>query len=231
MGRHTSNTALCELYAELVIQVYKDAQKRIAEPAVLDLGAGEGSATLPFLELGARVTAVDISSSQLESLRTKCARFGDRLQVRCADVNEAIKTECEKYDVVVANSFLHHVPDYLGLIAETLALLNPGGQFFSFQDPLRTTHWEPSRPGTTTSPIFLGEFLREMLSEVCGVVGGGAVASIWKIPFPITRNTTSCAMVSIKTPFVRSFKAINSTAGLFDTIALKMLFFRRSVQV
>lgn len=61
----------------------------------------------------------------------------DRLQVKCGDINEMLKTEGNKYDIIVANSFLHHIPDYLGVIRDSIDLLTPFGEFFSFQDPLR----------------------------------------------------------------------------------------------
>ena len=32
---------------------------------------------------------------------------------------------------------LHHIPDYLAVIHDAVRLLNPHGQFLSFQDPLR----------------------------------------------------------------------------------------------
>ena len=49
----------------------------------------------------------------------------------------ALHDEKESYDIVVANSLLHHIPDYSSLIRAALGRLNPKGQFFSFQDPLR----------------------------------------------------------------------------------------------
>lgn len=135
---HIKHASLRTSYATLVSQVYDYAARHTDAPRVLDLGAGEGSATLPFLELGARVTAVDISGSQLDALRSKCDRFAERLELRCEDVGETLKVaEEQRYDVVVANSFLHHIPDYLGMIREAIPLLTSHGQFFSFQDPLR----------------------------------------------------------------------------------------------
>jgi len=134
---HIKHASLRALYAKLVVQVYDYAKEHTAVPSVLDLGAGEGSATLPFLELGAMVTAVDISSSQLNVLQSRCERFGDRLEVRCEDIADTLKDKHTKYDIVVANSFLHHIPDYVGMITEAISLIAPGGQFFSFQDPLR----------------------------------------------------------------------------------------------
>ncbi|HMO83469.1 MAG TPA: class I SAM-dependent methyltransferase [Lacipirellulaceae bacterium] len=134
---HIKHGALRHLYGQLVIEVF-DASRRFAPtPKVLDLGAGEGSVTLPFLELGARVVAVDISSRQLDVLKSKCARFGDLLETRCEDIEETLSREGEKYDIIAANSFLHHVPDYLTLIDQSTQALTPSGQFFSFQDPLR----------------------------------------------------------------------------------------------
>ncbi len=93
-----------------------------------------------FLELGARVTAVDVSQGQLTMLETKCARYAGRLRLLRQEASAAVRTikrEGGRHDIVVANSFLHHIPDYLGLIREAVGVLSPHGQFFSFQDPLR----------------------------------------------------------------------------------------------
>lgn len=134
---HVKHATLRRLYGKMVVQVFDGAKQYSEVPRVLDIGAGEGSVTLPFLELGSRVVATDISSSQLEVLQEKCARFGDLLEVCCEDMNETLKNKSDVYDVVVVNSFLHHVPDYLGMISEIIPKLGPNGQFFSFQDPIR----------------------------------------------------------------------------------------------
>ena len=134
---HIKHASLRKLYGKLVIQVFDKAKLHKEIPRVLDLGAGEGSVTLPFLELGARVVAVDISDSQLAALRAKCEPYKDQLEARCDDIQVILKEKSEKYDIIVASSFLHHVPDYIGMIREAITVLSPYGQFFSFQDPLR----------------------------------------------------------------------------------------------
>ena len=134
---HLKHASLQTFYSKLVGELFDFAVKHTTTPEVLDLGAGEGSATKLFLEAGANVTAVDISSHQLEVLRMTCARFGDKLSVRCEDISDTLQTEKKEYDIVVAISFLHHVPDDLGLIRQAIKLLTPHGQFFAFQDPLR----------------------------------------------------------------------------------------------
>ncbi len=134
---HVKHESLRLLYGELVVKVYDEAKKHNANPRVLDIGAGEGSVTLSFLELGAKVVATDISENQLTSLESKCAHFGSMLEVRCEDISDTIRKNADRFDIVVASSFLHHIPDYLGMIEKLLSMLTPGGQFFSFQDPLR----------------------------------------------------------------------------------------------
>jgi SAM-dependent methyltransferase len=134
---HLTHRVVRDLYASLVIRTFNAAQKHASMPRVLDLGAGEGSATLPFLELGAHVTAVDISESQLAVLKQKCGGFSPRLRVYCQDINEILERNEDRYDIVVMNSFVHHIPDYLALFRKAVAKITPTGVIFSFQDPLR----------------------------------------------------------------------------------------------
>lgn len=134
---HVKHASLRLLYAKLLVNIYEYGAKYADALSVLDLGAGEGSTTLPFLELGAKVTAVDISSSQIDALRNKSKKFGDMIELRCEDINETLQRKNQQYDIIVANSFLHHIPDYLSMIKQSITLLKPHGQFFSFQDQLR----------------------------------------------------------------------------------------------
>jgi SAM-dependent methyltransferase len=133
---HVKYASLRRLYGRLVEDVYAHAREHAEVPTVLDLGAGEGSATLPFLESGARVVAVDVSESQLSELRRKCGAYKDRLEIRQADIDDAFLPG-EYYDVVLMSSCLHHIPDYISVIQNAANALSPKGQFFSFQDPIR----------------------------------------------------------------------------------------------
>jgi ubiquinone/menaquinone biosynthesis C-methylase UbiE len=133
---HLKYSRIRNLYGQLVRDVFAHAQQYTEVPNVLDLGAGEGSATLPFLELGAKVIAVDVSESQLSELRRKCASYKDRLEIRQVDINEALHTD-EHYDVLVMSSCLHHIPDYVSALTAGVDVLSRTGQIFSFQDPIR----------------------------------------------------------------------------------------------
>ena len=134
---HLKHKLLRELYGKLVLQVYSTASKGERITKVLDLGAGEGTVTLPFLELGAQVAAVDISQSQLEALKTKTKKYHNKIKVFCSDMDDfldASKTEGNTFDIVVLNSFVHHIPDYLSIMDKITQVLSAGGIYFSFQN-------------------------------------------------------------------------------------------------
>jgi SAM-dependent methyltransferase len=137
---HIKHEKLRRFYARLIARIVSQIGKDASSLSVLDLGAGEGSVTLQFLKLGARVTAVDSSQLQLSHLNKLAGAHGSRLRTTCGDALRAVSTEREagrSFDLVVCNSFLHHIPDYIGFSAEAASLVAPGGVFFTFQDPIR----------------------------------------------------------------------------------------------
>jgi SAM-dependent methyltransferase len=168
---HLMHLRLRELYAQLVLRVFNAAKEHAPTPRILDLGAGDGSATLPFLGLGAHVTAVDVSEKQLAALRERCSRFGDRLRICHEEISKTLRRQEDRYDVVVMNSFLHHIPDYLTVVREAIALLRPRGQFFSFQDPLRYDTlgpgtWFLSKAGYFSWRLFQGNYMRGLKTRI-----------------------------------------------------------------
>jgi SAM-dependent methyltransferase len=134
---HIKHSSLRNLNKRFILELYDSAKKHTETPRVLDLGAGDGFVTKSFLSLGAKVVATDISKVQLDKLRQKCDCFGSMLELRCEDINKTIQSDGGKYDIIVAISLLHHIPDYIGMIKEILKLMGTNSQFFSFQDPMR----------------------------------------------------------------------------------------------
>lgn len=128
LAPHLANESIRGRYAKEILQIMGKVSCAGDPPKVLDLGAGDGIATLPFLALGAYVVAVDISERQLNQLEQRCRTYSDRLEVRCADIMN-VASRSGIYDVVVINSVLHHIPDYLALIDLVPGLLKDGGIF------------------------------------------------------------------------------------------------------
>jgi hypothetical protein len=96
--------------------------------------------------------------------------------VRQEPISETFKRKEERYDLVVMNSFLHHIPDYLSAVQDAVSLLQPAGQFFSFQDPLR---YDTLGRGTRVFSqaayfswrVFQGEYVRGLKTRVRRVRG------------------------------------------------------------
>lgn len=133
---HLKHKSISGLYTDLLKKAFSLAPKSNAGLIrVLDIGAGDGSATIPLLMHGASVLAVDISEQQLTQLRIKCSDLPGRLEVRCSDI-DSVLNENQCYDMIVANSLLHHIPDYMNLIRRASLRLSENGVLFCFQDPM-----------------------------------------------------------------------------------------------
>ena len=113
---------------------------RSKKVAVLDMGAGDGALTLPWLALGAEVLAADASAEQLHGLEQAVAKYRGQLTTIDGDVFRTLDDlqarDCQ-FDVVGASAFLHHIPDYLKLCRCAAGLLRKNAVFLTFQDPLR----------------------------------------------------------------------------------------------
>jgi len=148
--------------------LFDRVRREIDCPAVLDMGAGEGMLTLPFLEMGAAVTAADATPALLDTLAMRAAGFKSRLSLATGDIFETLE-QCgkrgQRFDIICASSFLHHIPDYPRLCRMSAGLIQPGGVFFTFQDPMRydtldrRTYWF-DRMSYFTWRLFQGNYLR-----------------------------------------------------------------------
>ena len=132
---HLKYAKLRQLYDQLVQAAISGVARPEANLRVCDLGAGDGLASRPWLDRNVQLTAVDSSATMLE-------RFARRPRVRSvqtvlADADSFAGTTERRFDIVCFVSTLHHVPDYMGLLEKSLRILEPGGAFLSFQDPLR----------------------------------------------------------------------------------------------
>jgi SAM-dependent methyltransferase len=133
---HLAHPTLRALWSRLAVSAYQTAARDAEVPSVLDLGAGDGSSSLVFLEQGAAVTAVDASAEQLRRL-CQSGLAPERLAIRQQSVEDYLRENRRTHDIIVASSFLHHVPDYLALVTSMAGLAAPHGQILLFQDPLR----------------------------------------------------------------------------------------------
>ncbi len=107
---------------------------------VLDLGAGTASVGTLIAQRFApeRVVSLELVMHRLRAAKTWVQRLPS-LNLVCGDIF-ALPFEGETFDLVVANSVLHHLPDVARATAEIARVLRPGGFYIgrepNFNNPL-----------------------------------------------------------------------------------------------
>ncbi|MDR1704507.1 MAG: class I SAM-dependent methyltransferase [Clostridiales bacterium] len=116
------------LYDDIFNYIGSDADKNAVE-----VGAGTGKATLPFLNAGYTVTAVELGANMSDFLRDRFKRFtgSGRFSVINAAFEDAALEE-GRYDLIYAASAFHWVDAETGC-PKAFRLLKPGGVFALFR--------------------------------------------------------------------------------------------------
>ena len=106
---------------------------------VLDIGTG--SALIP-IELcrqssEVHVVAVDLSPSMLDvaTININLAELNDRIMIDLVDAKE-LQFDSGRFDSVISNSIVHHIPDPSVVLKEAVRVTKPGGLLF-FRDLMR----------------------------------------------------------------------------------------------
>ena len=100
---------------------------------VLDVGTG--TALIPIglarLDARARIVGVDLAGSMLDLAASNVDRAGlaDRIRLRAADA-KALDVPDGRYEAVIANTIVHHIPDPAPALAEMARVVAPGGTVF-----------------------------------------------------------------------------------------------------
>jgi 2-polyprenyl-6-hydroxyphenyl methylase/3-demethylubiquinone-9 3-methyltransferase len=96
---------------------------------VLDVGCGGGLLCEPLTRLGANVTGIDPSETNVEVARLHAAKSELDIDYR-ATTAERLGEEGETFDIVLAMEVVEHVADIDAFIASCADLVKPGGLLF-----------------------------------------------------------------------------------------------------
>ncbi len=145
-----------ELYDALLSYQPLDASSR-----ALEVGIGAGQATMPILETGCRVTAVEPGANFCGLCREKFAAYPNFSAVQ--GKFEEVPLEEAAYDLIYSASAFHWVPEDAGY-PKAFAALKKGGTFARFANhPFK----DKSRPG-----------MHEALQEVYAVYMPGSLKPV-----------------------------------------------------
>lgn len=106
---------------------------------LLDLGVGTARIPIEIFRRSAevRVIGIDLAASMLDVARTniELAALSHRIFLDCQD-SKQLSFEDRRFDVVMSNSIIHHVPDPDRVLTEAARVVAPGGLLF-FRDLVR----------------------------------------------------------------------------------------------
>jgi ubiquinone/menaquinone biosynthesis C-methylase UbiE len=97
----------------------------------LDFGAGTGNLTGKLLNIGYKVTAIDISPEMcaIVSNKFKEAVMNKKLVVINSPI-ENVDFKAGEFDLIACYSVLHHLPDYIGTLRSLSGYLKEGGVMY-----------------------------------------------------------------------------------------------------
>lgn len=122
-----------EVEQERLRQALKTAAEAVktgAQPIrALDYGCGSGNLTRHLIELGIHTVSADISEGFLELIRRNFSETG-LSEVLAINGKDLAGVDDATFDMAATYSVLHHVPDYLGIVAEMCRVVKPGGVIY-----------------------------------------------------------------------------------------------------
>jgi len=134
-----------QYYELLHPEVYsKQEQKRITaklgmmnklvtdnQKNALDVGAGTGNLTGKLLQMGYKVTGVDISAEMCAILQTKYDAYlkNNKLTIINSPI-ENLTFDAGEFDLITCYSVLHHLPDYVAALKSLSVFLKKGGVIY-----------------------------------------------------------------------------------------------------
>ena len=95
--------------------------------SILELGCGTGKNTVFFVEIGARIHALDFSEGMIQKAKEKVRAQNIRFEV--ADLTKPWPCEGDAYNLISCNLVLEHIDDLSHIFSESARVLKAGGIF------------------------------------------------------------------------------------------------------
>lgn len=141
----------------------------------LEVGIGTGQATLPFLQTGCHVTAIEIGEELARFSQDKFSKFQNFNGIN-KDF-ESVELDENAYDLFYCASAFHWIPKEIGY-TKALRILKNGGAFaLFFNRPFPVSETDPTHMAIqkvyekyTTTPMKSHHFIEEDCAEIINAI-------------------------------------------------------------
>lgn len=134
---------------------------------VLDLGTGTAQIPIELCRRceQCRVMACDAAASMLDQAQYNLAahNFNERIQLKLVDA-KALPFHETRFDVVMSNSIVHHIPEPIAVLREAVRVTRPGGLLF-FRDLLRPASKQECQRLVATYAAECNDHQRQMFAD------------------------------------------------------------------
>lgn len=113
-----------------VIPFISDLRNIDENTTVLEIGCAEAGNLKPFIDMGCKVTGIDISCSRIEKAREFYSNHKNLKNVEfiCEDIYKVKPST--KFDVIVMRDVIEHIPNQEKFMGFVKQFLQPNGKFF-----------------------------------------------------------------------------------------------------
>lgn len=123
----------------LVIALAKAVTLLDRDPCVLDVCGGTGNVGGALHRHGITPVVVDVSPDMTAIWREKAERLGLSPEIHDMPIEEFLRSDARRWDLITFASALHHLEDYTGVLLTAATRLAPGGLLLTMFDPTPAT--------------------------------------------------------------------------------------------
>lgn len=101
------------------------------EMSVLEIGCGEGGNLKPFVDMGCKVTGIDICEPQIKLAKETYADHPNQgnLTLICEDIYKVTELD-ETFDIIIIRDVIEHIPNQERFLPFIKRFINPSGVIF-----------------------------------------------------------------------------------------------------